>query len=194
MDSQELDQLAIAAQGGDREAFRLLFLETHRSVRLCIAAQAASREQVDEILQATYVAAFEHLAQYRPTQTLRAWLMAIARNQLTDRWRENRRFSALNNAAVDEMLAVEVVDELENEEAAEAGRAMTARLALCLERLPSNARAMLDRRYREGLPLAELARRFRRTTEAIGIALFRIRQGLRQCLEGRVEKRLEDQP
>lgn len=187
MDSSELDQLAVAAQGGDREAFRLIFLETQRGLRLNIAAHAASREQVEEILQSTYVAAFEHLAQYRPTQTLRAWLAAIARNQLVDRWRETRRFASLSGAALDELLATELVDELDDEEAAAAARRMTERLAQCLERLPGNARAMIDRRYREGLPLAELARRFRRSTEAIGVALFRIRQGLRRCLENEHE-------
>jgi RNA polymerase sigma-70 factor (ECF subfamily) len=185
MDADALDRLAVAAQGGDREAFRLLFLETQRDLRLFIAAHAASREQVDEILQATYVAAFERLAQYRPTQTLRGWLKAIARNRLVDEWREGRRLAALDGAAVDELLAAETVDELEAAESAEAAAAITGRLAQCLERLPGHARALVERRYCDGLPLAEMARRFRRTTEALGVALFRIRQGLRQCLEER---------
>ncbi len=62
MDSKELDRLAVAAQGGDQEAFHPVFLETQRGVQLCIAALASSRDQVEKILQATYVAVFEHLA------------------------------------------------------------------------------------------------------------------------------------
>jgi RNA polymerase sigma factor (sigma-70 family) len=183
IDNEELDRLAIAAQGGDREAFRLLYLETQREVRLSIAAQAISREQIDEILQATYVAAFESLAQYRPTQTLRSWLKAIARNRLTDQWRAKRRFAEYNRADMDAMLAVEVVEDLEDDESTTAARAQTDQLTRCLERLPANARTMMERRYRDGLSPAALARQFHRTTEAINVILFRIRQGLKRCMQ-----------
>jgi RNA polymerase sigma-70 factor (ECF subfamily) len=183
MDNEELDRLAIAAQGGDREAFHRLYTETQREVRLSIAAQANSREQVDEILQSTYIAAFESLAQYRPTQTLRFWLKAIARNKLTDQWRAKRRFAECSGADMDAMLAVKVVNDLESEESTEAARARSDRLTQCLERLPGNARAMMERRYRDGQPPAALARQFHRTTEAINLILFRIRQGLRRCMQ-----------
>jgi RNA polymerase sigma-70 factor (ECF subfamily) len=183
MEAEGLDRLVVAAQGGDREAFRLMVLETQRELRMFIAAKAASLEQVEEVLQGTYVAAFEHLAQYRPTLTFRAWLGAIARNQLVDRWRETRRFAHLNRSAMEEMLAGELVDQLEAEDLTDNSREQAARLAQCLERLPDNARAMIERRYQQGLPLPELARRFRRSTEAIGSALYRIRQGLRRCME-----------
>jgi RNA polymerase sigma-70 factor (ECF subfamily) len=180
-----LDSYAIRAQGGDREAFRLLFGETQLDLRIYIAAHARSRDQADEILQATYVAAFEHLHQYRPAGALRSWLKSIARNRMIDEWRQGRRMAALESLPLDEMLATEAIDELSAEDTAEAAALLTKRLALCVERLPKHAQKLLSYRYQEGMPLSDMARRFKRTADAIGVALYRIRQGLRKCLESR---------
>lgn len=182
-DAQRIDELAVAAQSGDRDAFRLLVLATERDLRITIAAHSGSRESADEALQHTYVAAFEKLAQYRPSRTFGAWLKAIARNYLVDRWRESRRFAALDGAVLDELVAVAAEDALESAETEREAEAQTRRLRACLERLPERSRKLLERRYQDGLSLDALAQRFHRTAKLLSVALFRVRQVLRRCLE-----------
>ena len=183
MDSEALDRLVVEVQKGRREAFREVFSATHQDLRLHLSAHGAGAEQVDEALQAAYVAAYERLAQYRPTGTFRAWLKTIARHQLIDRWRERRRQAELEGTALDELVAVAAIDRLEDEEDAKAAEARTAQLGHCLQQLPEHARILIETRYRDNLSLDDLARRFKRTANALAVALHRIRSGLKRCIE-----------
>ena len=183
MDNAAIDRLVVEVQGGRREAFREVFLATHQELRLHLAAHGAGAEQVDEALQAAYVAAYERLAQYRPSGTFRAWLKTIARHQLIDRWRERRRQAELEGTALDELVAVAAIDRLEDEEDARAAEAQAARLSRCLQQLPEHSRTLIETRYRDNLSLDDLARRFKRTANALAVALHRIRSGLKRCIE-----------
>jgi len=57
------------------------------------------------------------------------------------------------------------------------------RLQACLERMPPRSRAMVERRYAQGVPLAVLAQQFKQSVEALASLLQRIRRSLRQCVE-----------
>lgn len=182
MDAGDLDELAARAQHGDREAFRSLVLETQRDLRLHVAALATGREQVEDVLQATYVTAFEKLGQYLPRRTLRAWLKAIARNHLADLWRERCRLAQLDGDALGELVAEAQLEEVDEDD--ELRQREVERLATCLERLPARARALLHSRHVHDVPLATLARQFHRPIAALSVVLHRLRARLRQCVEG----------
>lgn len=176
----ELERLALAWRGGDREAFRALVLATARELRLHVAAGCDSAELVEEILQRAYVTLFERIAQYRGGGTFLPWLKAIARHHLADHWRERRRLATLDDDAMATAVAADAEDGLERlDERAHA----TRRLAACLDRLQPRARALIERRHLEGRPLAELARAFKQSMDSLSVALHRIRRSLRACLE-----------
>jgi RNA polymerase sigma factor (sigma-70 family) len=177
----ELDALAIAAQAGDRDAFRDLVLATQRELAISVAAHSVSRELVEEVLQQAYVTAFEKLAQYRPEGTFRPWLRTIARNHLFAHWRERRRLAESDGDALDQLIAADGLEELERDDGRDERE--TARLAACLELLPERARQLLERRYCEEQPLARLAEQFKRSAATLSVTLFRLRQQLRRCVE-----------
>lgn len=183
MDNSAIDTLVVAVQNGQREAFRELFLHMHRDVRLHLAAHGANAEQVDEALQAAFVCAFERISQYRPNGTFRAWLKTIARHQLIDRWRERQRLAEVEGAPLDELIAEVAIDQLQDDELTLINEQRSAHLVNCLEQLPEHARTLINRRYKEGLSLEILARRFKRSVSAVGVALHRIRGSLRRCIE-----------
>ena len=183
IDNAAIDRLVVEVQNGRREAFREVFLATHQELRLHLSANGAGAEQVDEALQSAYVAAYERLAQYRPTGTFRAWLKTIAGNRLIDHWGERRRQAELEGTALDELVAVAAIDRLEDEEEVRAAEQRTAHLARCLQQRPDHARTLIETRYRDGLSLDDLARRFKRTANALAVALHRIRSGLKRCVE-----------
>ncbi len=177
----DLDHLAIKAQAGDRDAFRDIVLATQRELAISVAAHAASRELVEEVLQETYVTAFEKLYQYRPQGTLRPWLRTIARNHLFAHWRERRRLAEFDGDALETLIADDGLDGLDHDD--ERRELESARLALCLEHLPERARTMLERRYCEEQPLAQLAQQFKRSAATLSVTLFRLREQLRRCVE-----------
>jgi RNA polymerase sigma-70 factor, ECF subfamily len=181
MTPTELDQLAIKAQAGDRDSFRDLVLATQRKLAISIAAHSASRELVEEVMQETYVTAFEKLAQYRPQGTFRPWLRTIARNHLFAHWRERRRVAEIEHDTLESLIADNGLAEMERDD--ERKERETARLAACLEQLPERARTMLERRYCEEQPLAQLAKQFKRSAATLSVTLFRLRQQLKHCVE-----------
>jgi RNA polymerase sigma factor (sigma-70 family) len=181
MTPRGLDELVVKAQGGDRDAFRELVLATQRELAISVAAHSVSRELVEEVLQETYVTAFEKLAQYRPEGTFRPWLRTIARNHLFAHWRERRRLAELDADALDALIADDGLDGLAHDDGVHEEE--SARLAACLELLPERARTMLERRYCEEQPLALLARQFKRSAATLSVTLFRLRQQLRRCVE-----------
>lgn len=181
MTPAELDALAIKAQAGDRDAFRDVVLATQRELAISVAAHSASRELVEEVLQETYVTAFEKLSQYRPEGTLRPWLRTIARNHLFAHWRERRRVAEVDHDVLETMIADDGLDGMERDD--ERHEQESTRLAACLERLPERARTMLEQRYCEEQPLALLAEKFKRSAATLSVTLFRLRQQLKRCVE-----------
>ena len=180
----DLDPLVLRARAGDRDAFRDLVLATQARLALSIASHLVTRDLLEEVLQETYVTAYEKLDQYRLEGAFLAWLKAIARNRLFLIWRERRRAALITSDALDEVIADDHLADLE-EDAADQRAGEVRRLAACLERLPARARTLLERRYRDGHALATLAQNFKRTTAALSVTLFRLRQQVRACIESR---------
>jgi RNA polymerase sigma-70 factor (ECF subfamily) len=180
MTPDEIDALVTRARGGDRAAFRALVLALEPDVRLCVGAFEVSDGLVEELVQATFVSAYQSLAQYKGGGAFRAWLKAIARNHLLRTLREQKRFAdgggdLLEGALVDTALEeIDRMDELERQ---------TRRLRDCVAALPERLRALVERRYMEEASTVRLARELSRSEVWVRVTLCRVRQALRRCME-----------
>jgi RNA polymerase sigma-70 factor (ECF subfamily) len=177
MESAALDRLAVRIQGGDREAFRAMFLACERPVRLFLSAHATSPELVDEALQATFIACFESIATYEPRGTFLYWLKGIARNRLLKELRERARHARLTADALEQQLAGDDADALERGEEHD-----LVRLERCLGQVSPPVRALLTRRYVERAAVKDLAVTLGRTETWVSVTLHRARAFLRTCL------------
>ncbi len=175
--SAELDCFVAAALAGDEGAFRCLFDATYREVRLFAAARAPSVEFMDEVVQATYVIAFESLARYRPNGNLLGWLKGIARNRLLQELERRERLAPIASAP-----AVSPADD--------DGPELGEKLQDCIGRMTPTARNLLDLRYHQRVPVQEIASRLGRTASSVSVSLHRLRQALAACLGPEVMKRV----
>jgi RNA polymerase sigma factor (sigma-70 family) len=166
-----------AAARGDHEAFRAIVLATQGDLRIAIAARAGVPDLVDEILQRTYIAAWEALPRYRPEAPLMAWLRGIARNQtlVELRTRARRRQTRV------EEIADLISPDPDNDEG-DAAEAHLAQLRRCLSTLAPQAQEILRRRYGDGQDLARLAVAYKRPAGALAQYLQRLRDRLRACV------------
>lgn len=180
--SEAIDELVRRAQAGDRAAFRQLVLATERDVRFYVGAFEASAGMVEEVVQATFVAAYQNLARYRGEGAFAGWLKAIARNHLLRLLRDQKRFAEATDDVLEAALATAATVEVEAE-AAERVEARTRTLRRCLERLPDKLRALIDARYTRGVSTVALARDLERTEVWVRVSLCRARQALRRCME-----------
>ena len=154
------DDLINAAQKGSQEAITELYNHTYQSVYFVIRSMIrADEETVQDLIQDTYLKAFQKLNQLRESEKFSAWVKKIARNSTVDYLRKNKEvhFSALSN---DESFGE---FDFEDEEPShmpdlELDRQETSRiLRQVLDSLPNGQRAIISMHYLQDMPVEEIA-------------------------------------
>lgn len=174
-------ELVTAAARGDEQAFTALITCCNHDLRVFVAAHASNREQMEEACQATWVEAWKSLDSFRGEAPFASWLRGIARNQIRrDMARQARSRTRGGLAELATAVAESVHRDLDDATA----EARLLRLSSCLDGLAPRARAVLLARDRDGVPLGDLARRFKQPMGALATALWRVRAAMRLCLDG----------
>ena len=146
------DDAALIARwrGGDERAATAL-VERHAQAIARFVASLGERDEVEEVVQDTFVRAFGSLDSFRGESTFRTWLLTIARNLLRDRQRGRKR-AKLQVEIRDDVL-VSSSDALERTVAAETEQ----RMRDAVETLSPMQRAIFTLRVTEGLSYKEIA-------------------------------------
>jgi RNA polymerase sigma-70 factor (ECF subfamily) len=145
----DLDLVARWKAGEQRAA--TLLVERHASAVARFVASIGARDDVEEVVQDTFVRAFASLDGFRGESSLRTWLFTIARRLVLDRRRSARRRG--EQVEVQESDAATEYDSLDGVVADETHR----RLRSALERLSPTQRAVFVLRVSEGMSYAEIA-------------------------------------
>lgn len=81
------DRDVLAARAGDQEAFGRLYRRYSRPVFLELASRVRGRQDAEDALQATFLAAWVNLPRLRRPDRFVGWLFSIARNKARDQLR-----------------------------------------------------------------------------------------------------------
>ena len=98
-DATDLDLIARWKSGDERAATALV--ERHADAIARFAASVGAREDVEDLVQETFVRAFGSFDSFRGESSLRTWLFTIARRLLLDRRRSERRRGGGSRMALD---------------------------------------------------------------------------------------------
>ena len=150
-DGEASDRALIAKwQAGDQRAASLL-VARHAPVLARYAASLGVREEIEELVQDTFVRAFGSLDGFRGESAFLTWLLTIERRLILDRRRSARRSGrdvdleeehvASEHTALDGVVAVETEQ----------------RLRAAVERLTPMQREVFTLRVNEGLSYREIA-------------------------------------
>ena len=145
----DLDLVARWKAGEQRAA--TLLVERHANAVARFVASIGAREDVDEVVQDTFVRAFASLDGFRGESSLRTWLFTIARRLVLDRRRAARRRG--EQVEVQEGDAATEYDSLDGVVADETQQ----RLRAALEKLSPTQREVFVLRVSEGMSYAEIA-------------------------------------
>lgn len=130
-DDAAVDRALIAAWlGGDQRAATAL-VERHATPLARFLASLGERESAQELVQDTFVRAFQSLEAFRGESSLRSWLFTIARRLVLDQRRARRREREqvpLEEAVEFVASADDVLDGVVADESAGRVRAAVARL------------------------------------------------------------------
>ena len=133
-----------------------------------------------DVVQETNLVLWRKLNEFDPERPFLPWAFAIARFQVMAQLRDQKR----DRFFLDENLAETLCSEAESQAAKV--DALREALRPCLQLLPPNSRALVERRYLHGLSIDEVARAVERTSGAVKVALLRVRRQLADCVQKRM--------
>lgn len=173
------DEVVTRVLAGETALFEVIMRRYNQ--RLYRAARAITRDdsQAEDIMQAAYVRAFEHLRQFSGTAPFGAWLTRIAVNEALGRLRHHRHFDEPEGEG-DHM--DRFASESPNPEQAAVSSETARLLETLIEGLPGNLRSVFVMRDVEDMTTAETSHALGITEENVKVRLHRARAALRLAL------------
>lgn len=174
----EDQRLVAAVQRKDRKATAEFVSRYSDAIYRYVHARLIPRtDQIDDLVQEVFLAAWENLSKYRGTSSLGSWLMGIARHKVADYYR----------ACLREHEPVEPTEELPGLETFRPDRddlldseLLQERIWRALTRLPERYRIVLLWRYWDKCSAREMAVRTGKSEKAIERLLARAREEFRR--------------
>ncbi len=180
--SDDEDLLIARVQFGDTAAFEPLVDLHLPHLRAFVALKLPVSHLVDEVAHEAFVFAYRHIATFEVGTSFRAWLRAIAWNLVRA---EIQRFSReqANQARYAEARLATCVPAENPRTSREADF-----LEECARELPSAMQRLLTLKYESGHSSEEIAAQLQRSIAWVRVTLFRVRQQLRLCIDGKTER------
>lgn len=176
----EDNELVTRTLAGDVRSYEELVRRYERLVGRVVYSYARREISVEDLVQETFLRAYDRLETFNPDYRFKTWLLAIANNLGVDTLRRRRELVEFNpetHAQVSRSPEAEAVD---------ADRSRGVREAIAT--LPETYGVPLVLRYTEGLSYAEIAEVLSITVPAVKSRLFRARNMLAGRLEDAGER------
>jgi len=156
VNKEKLEALRIArlvsrAQGGQKEAFGLLYEEYEERVYRYVFVRTRQVEQAEDLTQEVFVRAFDSIRSYRDRgKPFSGWLFRIAHNLVIDHYRWLAKHRSIELADVQPTSVDDPVAEVEK-------KAEIKRILEAVPNLTPGQREVISLRFGAGLHLAEAA-------------------------------------
>jgi RNA polymerase sigma-70 factor, ECF subfamily len=166
---------------GDRDAYSEIVAE-HQDMLLAYAAfRVPDAALVDEVVQQTFIRAYEQLRDFQTDKDFGIWLRSICRFMILAELKRASR-DRQNKDNYQEHLKFTLLGEALERGASDADEDVLLRLRGCLGRLQQTARSLVILRYQELLKVEEIAVRLGQSAAWVATTLFRVRENLRKCI------------
>jgi len=176
------------------QLFAVLLREHEPGLLAFVRACVYHPGDADDLVQDTFLAAWQQLHEYDLDRPFAGWLRGIAKHKVIDYFRAcqtgRRRVHSLPPEAV-----AAVADELERLNRPPRGevyRDCFAALRTCLEALPERDREVVERAYRQRQNCTTIADQLGHTADAVRKRLQRARAALRDCILSKLQMEAVD--
>ena len=189
--SREDDQLVKRAIGGDEQAYRELVDKYERALYFHILKMIKDKEQVEDLVQETFVKAFDNLKSYSTNYAFSTWLYRIATNHTIDYLRKKK----LQTMSIDEPVKTKEGDMRMQlpDESAETDRKIIRKQRQSMVReaikdLPPKYRRVIEMRHMEEKSYQEIADILDLPLGTVKAHIFRARELLYKSLKDKKGK------
>jgi RNA polymerase sigma-70 factor, ECF subfamily len=180
MDADASDaELVAQTLQGVTAAFQQLTLRYYRPVGGFIFKRVGRSDLVEDLVQETFLEAFQGLRQGREPRHFSSWLFGIAHNRC-GKWLRRKRPVLFDPHAVPDLPAGPSDQSLREE--AEEQQKQFSQLDRHLQALPQDTRRLLELKHREGRTCEEIAAETGRPVGTVKSLLARTYKALRQAM------------
>jgi RNA polymerase sigma factor (sigma-70 family) len=159
------------AQGGDREAFHLLFKDVGTLITRFLRRRLSDNSEIEDISQEAMIAVYKSRHTYQPGRPFEPWLFAIVRNVSGEHFRRERQRLGFQ-IQVDEWPEISV----------QGGSLNDLELREALEQLPPAQMEALGLTKVIGLSVEEAARRTGTSVGSMKVRVHRAYESLKRSL------------
>lgn len=164
----------------DTERFVQLLTENQNRIFGYVFSLLGDHSRTADVVQEVNLLLWRKIEEFDHARPFLPWAFSIARFQVLSHLRDRNRDRLL--------LDPELAETLSCQAESKAGEIDAVRAALrpCLQLLTPNNRTLIEHRYFQRMPLAEIADTADRTVGSIKVALLRIRRQLAECVQKRM--------
>lgn len=156
------------------------YRELSPSVRRYLRGRLPEEVDVEEILQDTFVAAFDSLPLYRGEAKLISWVLSIARHEVADFYRKRYVRKVVEKTST---LLDDVAEEIRTPEFEWEKKKLEKRFHTAYKALSKQYQLVLSLRYELGMSVKEVAREMKMSFKATESLLFRARSAFAAAYE-----------
>lgn len=184
--SLEDDVLVKKAIGGDERAYEKLVDKYQRALHFHIMKMVKSREQIEDLVQETFVKAFDNLNNYNTNYAFSTWLYRIATNHTIDYLRKKK----LQTLSIDEPMQTKS-GEMEvqlSDDSARTDRDIIRKerqqmVREAIEDLPEKYRKVIQLRHMQEKSYQEISEVLDKPLGTVKAHIFRAREMLYKALK-----------
>jgi RNA polymerase sigma-70 factor (ECF subfamily) len=174
--SNELDQQILnKIANGDSKSFESLLLKYQDLVYGYCLKMLKDKQKAEDCTQEAWMKIIRNAHQYKPTGSVKSWIMSIARNLVIDEFRSQKRWADLDDADWNS-----IEDTQEDMESLFVENQKNEKFKQAFSELPENQKVVLTMILVEELSQSEVAVKLNTTVGAVKAGLFRAREALKK--------------
>ena len=169
-----------AANRGDRDAFEAIVQQYHGKIYGYLRSRLLEPSDAEDLCQEVFLRCYQGKVRFDSSAMIGPWLIGVARNVLREHIRKMQRRQ--------EVAWTELCLEIDASRPEETSpyEDVIEHLPGCVGSLGQNAQEALSLRYRAKMRLAQIGEKLNRSEGAVKLLMYRARQALRHCLDGKL--------
>lgn len=143
---------------------------------------SASSEEVEDVVQETFITAWKYINSYDPTFSIKVWLYRIARQQTIRAFRKRRARGGDAVTSTDILDLPELADSLDLPEEMH-NEVTSTQVQECLQMLAEDQRSVLLLRYSEDMSYEEISDIMKKPVGTVSTLVHRAKNALEQSIQ-----------
>ncbi len=178
----------LKTRSGDTRVFGRIIEKYQSRLRGFAARYVQDRNDVFDIVQDAFLNALKNLDTFDAEKRFYPWVRAICLNRIRNFFRERKTKRACSLSVVDEAIEERLFSMSEEREES---KDRIKALMYCMGKLKDFHRNIIQLRYSNGMAVKNIAEKYKKTADAVSMAILRIKKSLKECLDQQLESGVE---